>query len=358
MNKQKKIVILLLLLLGSIGVVFGFWFSAINSPDNETGDGSINVGTARPVDTVIDVNDATSNQTLVPIGTSHLSQGSVVEFIDLTFNVRWEEELGLGQTTGANIIGVLHASLVVNSITLNSSVHHLVNIDFLANHAVILEGSAVAVVVRVTLNRPANQAEYLLLANQAFSFTMHFSVMMTSATNMDELFALAWAEFDWFDNLTWAPPYLTTSSYGNMNWITSHPSILNWWHFARPFTDTMVTITAEISINGETRTRTWNYLALGTFLGTRSHGDGTTGYIIEIQEMNLGHTESYGFTIRNGSTELLSGHFDEFGIIGNWSGLWLGDFVQMYLEDLVYLVFDFGIHGVFRFSGAPSDLWV
>ncbi|MCL2521295.1 MAG: hypothetical protein FWE36_00370 [Erysipelotrichales bacterium] len=191
MNKKLKYLLLVLLLIGSIGIIYGFWASGVNNPDNETEEGNINVGAGRDVDTVINVNDQTSNQTLVPVGTSHIAQGTnLVEVIYLTFNVTWTEELGLNAATGTP--GILTASLVENSISLNSNVHHLVNISFQAQYDITLGGVAVPVVVRVTLDKPINQTQYLALAGQTFSFQMRFSLVANqSLPSLDDMFQLA-----------------------------------------------------------------------------------------------------------------------------------------------------------------------
>lgn len=191
MNRKAKYIIIILMILGSFGMVFAFWASNVNAPDDETADGNVNVGVGRAVDTLINVNSPTSNQTLVPIGTSHIAQGTnLVEQIDLNFNVTWTETAGLGATAGEVIERYLVASFVENSISLDPTVHHLVNINYTRTHQIILEGAAVVVVVSVTLDRPINHTQYLLLASQLFTFRMNFSVVETPLT-IDEQFDLA-----------------------------------------------------------------------------------------------------------------------------------------------------------------------
>lgn len=200
-NKRILILISLLLILG-ISTVFGLWFGQINAPDDQYRDGNINIGDASDVDTIIDVNDVNSNLTLVPVGTAILSDGNVVEYKDLQFRVRWREELNRHQTQGIRFDATLNVSKVADSITLDESIHHLVNLTFNPTYEIELEHwQAIIVNVRVTLTRPANQAEYNLLAGESFSFRMRFSLTNiiesdyppTESPDIDNLFALALA---------------------------------------------------------------------------------------------------------------------------------------------------------------------
>ena len=264
-RKLRYLIILIVLLAGSAGIAYTFWASGVNSPDDEIGDGNINVGVGREIDTIIDVNDPTTNQTLVPIGTLGVSQGTnLVEAIDLTFNVRWMEELGLNAAPGTT--GVLTASLVANSITLNPLVHSLVNITFTADHDIVLEGPAVLVVVRVTLTRPTNHTQYLLLAGQTFSFTMNFALNaeLEVPLTQNQMFNLA---FEYLDSNVFEtnnlPTVIPTAGNPTVTWSGI---------MSRSFRALSVEVSeALITINGETRSRTiWTYeffpLGLETFI--------------------------------------------------------------------------------------------
>jgi hypothetical protein len=196
--KKTKYLLLLLVLVGMIGTIYAFWFSGINAPANNDADGDINVGSGRNVNTVLTIGDATSTQTLVPIGTLDVSQGTnLTEEIVLIFNVLWHEENNTTLATGHQ--GYLVVTLDRSTITLDPLVRHLVNISFTSVSAISLNVSTM-LQVRVTLTMPANQAEYNLLANQSFSFTLNSSVVFEAPVDIDALFVSAQNYLNDFDN--------------------------------------------------------------------------------------------------------------------------------------------------------------
>ena len=178
---MKKIILPILILLMIVsGVVFGLWLTHVNLPESgSNADGNIDIGDATDVNTILDVNQPTSNERLVPIGTSGFSNDEVVEFVDFVFNVRWREELNLGQTTGGDVTvdAMLNVGIVEYSLTLDPIVHELVNLDFsTTQHNIVLEGSVIPITLRVSLDRPTTRAEFDALVGESFSFEVLFTL--------------------------------------------------------------------------------------------------------------------------------------------------------------------------------------
>lgn len=174
--KGKRIytIIIYLLLIIGVGSLFAFWASNVNSPDDQTSDGNINVGQGNDVSTTITISDPTSNERLVPLGTIQNSQGSnLTEVIVRAFTVNWSEDLGLNAATGAT--GVLTVSVAQNSITLDPSIHHLLNLNFTEQHNITI-GTSKTISVGATLTRPANIEEYRLLSGRTISITLELSL--------------------------------------------------------------------------------------------------------------------------------------------------------------------------------------
>ena len=168
--KQRKLVIGLLIMLAVAvsGFTFAFWGSI---QEDTTASGDITIGTGRTVTTTAVYSSQTAG-VLVPNGLESESvEANAVSSITFTFNVDWDDN---ADYTAAS-------DLTISTVSIENSnevdVSALFNVAF-PNPVIQLtpNAAAQAVTITITMNEPADQAAYDLVAGLAITFTFNFSV--------------------------------------------------------------------------------------------------------------------------------------------------------------------------------------
>lgn len=169
--KQRKLVIGLLVMLAVAvsGFTFAFWGSI---QEDTTASGNITIGTGRTVTTTAVYSEQTAG-VLVPSGLENQSaQNNAVSSITFTFNVDWDDN---ADYTAASDLTITTVSIQNSNL---DDVSSLFNVAF-PNPVISLtpNAAAQAVTITITMNEPADQAAYDLVAGLAITFTFEFSVV-------------------------------------------------------------------------------------------------------------------------------------------------------------------------------------
>jgi hypothetical protein len=194
----KVLIILIIVFLLSSSIVLAFWFSGITG-NSDSLTKNLNVGVANDVETILEINTPSLPYALVPtglVGVSNVPSGrTAVDVLIFTYVVTWEEVGGNLMTGHDAILNVgLNPALPVS---LPVAVRHLINIEFIVSHAIVLNGVQVSVDVVVTLERPANAVQYTAVINQPFSFGLIFSLNHQPANT--DWWALFLQQINWLN---------------------------------------------------------------------------------------------------------------------------------------------------------------
>ncbi len=178
MFKSKKLVALGLAavaLFSTVGVSLAYWASSVSGASKGV-TGTINVGTGSAVTTQVNVSDiaAVAGQTLVPPG--YGGTDGKVESVTLDFSISWNDTAG--DSDGA--VGTLAVTRGTYTVGGAADPDGLVNISANPSNVSITSGaSALHVTYTVTLDEPANLAQYNLVAGKAI--VINFSFVVTVA---------------------------------------------------------------------------------------------------------------------------------------------------------------------------------
>lgn len=187
-KKSRKRVIAFLLMMSLVlsGGTFAYWASYVEGTSTEA-TGTLAVGSGDTVETVFELsNEFNSGGLLVPEGQAINSGREAVESIDLTFDVQWNEDEEMTQMLGVDSVGqIVVKDQVV--ITLDgevldakefSNIYDLVNVIYNENNAteLTLDAEPETFAFLITLDEPADQEEYNLIANAKISVTFSYSI--------------------------------------------------------------------------------------------------------------------------------------------------------------------------------------
>lgn len=176
MKKRSLLIVMLVMLaLVTSGFTYAFWAAGI-AADSETAVGTISVGTGETVSSTVNVGVAVNSQganELVPAG---FAAAGKIESLTLTFSVDWDST-GLD---ASNLQSTLTVVLTAAENESSADVLSLFNAAFNGagdgTYTIVSDGSAVTVIVTITMDEPASQAEYNLVAGQDIDLTFSFSV--------------------------------------------------------------------------------------------------------------------------------------------------------------------------------------
>lgn len=188
LNLFALIALSTVLLAGAGGGIYAYWAGSVTAPANETGNGTVEIGEGKAVTTTLKVSAASETGVLVPDGRSGVGE---VEYIVLTHAVEWTEDVTSPLATGHT--GTLSAALVAASVEIDGSTTYasLVGITIqvggtapvdggvvaTASNAIILDGDAVTVYIKVTLAEPADITAYNAIATKDITFDVTYSVV-------------------------------------------------------------------------------------------------------------------------------------------------------------------------------------
>ncbi len=176
MKRNLVIGLLITLALVVSGFTYAFWAAGI-AADSETQTGTISVGTGETVSSTVNVSAATNSQgadDLVPAGFGGVGK---IESLTLTFSVDWDST-GADASSLTSTLTVALTGASNGTPAQDAAVLALINASFNdgGSYTIISDGAAVSVVATITLDEPANQAEYNLVAGLDLTLTFSFSV--------------------------------------------------------------------------------------------------------------------------------------------------------------------------------------
>ncbi len=173
--RQKSLVIGLLVVLAFLvsGFTYAYWAAGI-AADSESQTGTITVGTGETVVSTVNVSAAVNSQgadALVPAG---FAASGKITSLTLTFTVDWDstglDASGLTSTLTVSLVSATNPSSVDVLSLFNASFNNG------GSYTIISDGSNVTVIATITMDEPANQAEYNLVAGLAITLGFSFSV--------------------------------------------------------------------------------------------------------------------------------------------------------------------------------------
>jgi len=174
-SKNLVVALLVVLALAVSGFTFAFWSAGVLA-DDTTATGTITVGTGETVVSTVNVAAAVNSQganALVPAGFT--AEGKITS-LTLTFSVDWDST----GTDASGLTSTLTVALTGAENSLEADVLSLFNAEFNGagdgTYTVITDGSAVSVVITITLDEPADQAEYELVAGESVILSFSFTV--------------------------------------------------------------------------------------------------------------------------------------------------------------------------------------
>jgi hypothetical protein len=186
-KRSRKLVIGLLIMLSVMvsGFTYAYWASAVNQ-GQITATGTVTLGEGNAAATTVTVGNQTSGGPLVPVGRAAVSQGSAVEFVVLQFSVVWSSDIANTAIGAAGTLAAVESAVLINGVDTHAGLVNLTirigagfdvngNPIGTPNNAIIVDGSAVIVYVKVTLTEPSTQAIYNAVAGKNITFTMTFT---------------------------------------------------------------------------------------------------------------------------------------------------------------------------------------
>jgi predicted ribosomally synthesized peptide with SipW-like signal peptide len=185
-NKKRVIAFLLMLSLVLTSGTFAYWASYVEGTNTQS-TGTLEVGSGDKVETRFDLsNDFNSGGLLVPVGQAVNSNAGAVEAIDLSFDVQWVEDEATSQMLGVEAVGQIEISdeisIVLDGVELDkevyANIYALVNVAYNEANAteLTLDAAAQTFAFQITLDEPANQEEYNLIANAEVSVTFSYVI--------------------------------------------------------------------------------------------------------------------------------------------------------------------------------------
>jgi hypothetical protein len=178
--RQKKLVIGLLVMLAVLvsGFTYAYWSAGI-AADSDTATGTISVGTGETVTSTVNVGAAVNSQGANELVPSGFAAAGKIESLTLTFSVDWDST-GADASSLTSTLTVALTGATNGTPAEDAAVLALLNSAFNGvgdgTYTIISDGSAVSVVITITLDEPTSQAEYNYVAGQDLTLTFSFSV--------------------------------------------------------------------------------------------------------------------------------------------------------------------------------------
>ncbi len=185
-NSRKKVIaILVMLSLVLTTGTFAYWASYVEGTDAEVTE-TLVVGSGDTIETTFDISDDnTIGGLLVPVGQAVNSSLYAIEEINLSFDVQWYEDEDQTQTYGIDSIGQIvidhELLIVIDGEELDhddySDIYDLVNVLYSEDNATDMYlDNTDSFSFQITMDEPANQEEYNLIAFAEISVTFSFTI--------------------------------------------------------------------------------------------------------------------------------------------------------------------------------------
>lgn len=197
MNNTRKRIIALLIMLAVVVTsgTFAYWANYVEGTSN-VATGTLEVGSGDVVETRFDLsNDLNSGGLLVPVGQAVNSNTGAVEAIDLSFDVKWVEDEATTQMLGVESVGQITIDDTV-VITLNgevldattyATIYGLINVVYNSGNAteLTLDAAPSTFAFQITMDEPADQEDYNLIANAEISVTFTYTIDTADIVSTD-----------------------------------------------------------------------------------------------------------------------------------------------------------------------------
>ena len=196
-RKSRKTIIAFLLMLSLVltSGTFAYWASYVEGTETSA-TGTLQIGSGDIAETRFELEDTyESGGLLVPANQLDNSNEGAVDSIDLTFDIAWNEDEKVSQLDGTYSVGEVEIDhnvlIVVNGEKLDqekyANIYDLVNVEYSEKNAseMILGEGAQTFAFELTLDEPANQEEYNLIANAEISVEFFYSIDTDSIQTYD-----------------------------------------------------------------------------------------------------------------------------------------------------------------------------
>jgi len=193
---RKKVIAVLITLSLTLSVgTFAYWANFVEGTSQEA-TGTLEIGSGNVVETRFDLtNELNSGGLLVPVGQAVNSNVGAVEAIDLAFDVEWVEDEETTQLLGSNSIGQIDVNhtieITVGGVVLDQEdyahIYNLLTVSYNASNAseLTLDAAAQTFAFQITLDEPADQAEYDLIVNASISITFSYEITTENVDTTD-----------------------------------------------------------------------------------------------------------------------------------------------------------------------------
>ncbi|QMS85336.1 hypothetical protein [Candidatus Xianfuyuplasma coldseepsis] len=184
--KVKIIASLLLVSLVVSAGTFAYWASNVLGTET-TSTGTVTVGSGDSVSTTFDLTNAQdSSGLLVPAGQLANSTAGAVGAIDLSWDVQWLEDEVTSQLAGTSSVAditvtsdvVITLGETVLDSTTYANIYALINVTPDAGNAtqLTLDAAAETFAFQITMDEPADQAEYDLISTASVAITFTYTI--------------------------------------------------------------------------------------------------------------------------------------------------------------------------------------
>ena len=196
-KKSRKTIIAFLLMLSLVltSGTFAYWASYVEGTETSA-TGTLQIGSGDIAETRFELEDTyESGGLLVPANQLDNSNEGAVDSIDLTFDIAWNEDEKVSQLDGTYSVGEVEIDhnvlIVVNGEKLDqekyANIYDLVNVEYSEKNAseMILGNGSETFAFQLTLDEPADQEEYNLIANAKIAVEFFYGIDTESIQTYD-----------------------------------------------------------------------------------------------------------------------------------------------------------------------------
>ena len=196
-KKSRKTIIAFLLMLSLVltSGTFAYWASYVEGTETSA-TGTLEIGSGDIAETTFNLkNTENSGGLLVPANQLDNSNEGAVDSIDLTFDIAWNEDEKVSQLDGTYSVGEVEIDhnvlIVVNGEKLDqekyANIYDLVNVEYSEKNAseMILGNGSETFAFQLTLDEPADQEEYNLIANAKIAVEFFYGIDTESIQTYD-----------------------------------------------------------------------------------------------------------------------------------------------------------------------------
>ncbi len=190
--KSRKLVITLLLVLAFVFTTgtFAYWASGVNGPTDGTTTGTVTIGSGDAVETSFVLSDVTAaGGDLVPASQLSNSPGESVDSVTVTYGVQWTEDTATSQLDGTTSTAPITVTWSISAdnggTDVSTLAQSLINISADGGNAseLTLDAAAQNFSFDITMDEPADQAEYNDISGANITITLTYSLGTVTTTD-------------------------------------------------------------------------------------------------------------------------------------------------------------------------------